>query len=174
MKAPKKIKGFTLIEMLVTLSLSTVVVSFAYMAYNYIFSSYIQYEKMNNEISEFTSCQRQIQKLVNTSDYMEVKPAGPQGGKKQVLFYLKDKPGIKLEFSDSFMVFSNELTSIDSASCVVKTHNCFLGTTVVESGFISRLVIGTEINKKPYNLSFEKLYDAEMMVRLDSLNKFVK
>lgn len=167
MKKIKKIKGFTLIEMLVTLSLSTVVVSFAYMAYNYIFSSYTKYEKMNNEISEFTNCQRQIQKLMNTSDYMEVK-------EKQVVFYLKNNPQVKMELADSFIVFSNELTTIDSAACVVKANTCYLGINTVESGYINKLVIETELNKIPYQLRFEKLYDAEMMVRLDSLNTFAK
>ncbi|MDP2384958.1 MAG: prepilin-type N-terminal cleavage/methylation domain-containing protein [Bacteroidota bacterium] len=167
MKTLKKIKGFTLIEMLVTLSLSTLVVSFAYMAYNYIFSSYVQYEKMNAEVSEFTNCNRQFQKLVNNADQIEVKD-------RQVFFYLKNKETLKVQFNDNAIIFHTDLVAIDTTNCTVKSFKFFLGTEPVINGYIDKLTIETELNKIPYKLNFEKLYDAEKMIHLDSLNTFAK
>lgn len=153
--------------MLVTLSLSTVVVSFAYMAYNYIFSSYNQYEKMNTEISEFTNCHVQLQKLMNISDYIEAK-------ENQLIFHLKNKENINVQLTEKFIVFSAENTTIDTAKCTVINHIFSFGTENVTNGYIDKISIETEMNKTAYHLFFEKLYDAEKMVRLDSLNKFAK
>jgi len=165
LRLTKKIKGFTLIEMLVTLSLSTVVVAFAYMAYNYMFLSYIQYEKMNGTVAEFTNCQSQLLKLSNNAEQIEVKD-------KLLVFHLKNKEKVNVELNEKYILFYNEVMTIDTAKCIVTSFNFTLGKNKISNGFIDNITIDTEFNKMPYKLNFEKWYDAEKMIHLDSLNNF--
>ena len=164
--ASKKIRGFTLIEMLVTLSLSTVVVAFGYMAYDHMFSSYRQYEKMNEEISEITNCQRQIQKLFNRAELIDSK-------EKQLFFKSARASLIDVTFNDQCIVFRSENAAIDTSKCVVKSVKNYFGDKEISNGYIDKTEVEIELNKIIYNLSFEKLYDSERMMLIDSLNTFV-
>ena len=167
MRINKKIKGFTLIEMLVTLSLSTVVVAFAYMTYNYIFSTYVQFEKINASVAEFTSCQRQLLKLSNNAEKIEVK-------ERSILFHLKNNELMYAEINPNYILFYSESRTIDTAQCLVSSFNFTLGTTKINNGYIDGFSIYVEFNKVPYKLYYEKCYDSEKMILLDSLNKFTQ
>ena len=151
--------------MLVTLSLSTVVVAFGYMAYDHMFSSYRQYEKMNEEISEITNCQRQIQKLFNRAGLIDSK-------EKQLFFKSESTSVIDVTFSDQYIVFRSENLAIDTSKCIVKSVKSYFGDKEISNGYIDKTEVEIELNKIIYNLSFEKLYDSERMMLIDSLNTF--
>ena len=151
--------------MLVTLSLSTVVVAFGYMAYNYMFSSFIQYEKMNAEISETVSCQRQMQKLFNRCESAKIK-------ERTIIFQISNSEEVNIQFGEQHIVFYNKDFAVDTVKCLVKDVKGYLSQKEINAGYIDAAQIEIELNKTPYSIRFEKLYDSEKMMILDSLNTF--
>ncbi len=151
--------------MLVTLSLSTVVVAFGYMAYDHMFSSFRKYQKMNEEVSEITNCHRQIQKLFNRSELIDSK-------EKKLFFTNTNSPAIDITFNDHYILYQSDNNTIDTSKCFVKSVKSYFGGKEIINGYVDKTEVEIELNKIIYNLSFEKLYDSERMMMIDSLNIF--
>jgi prepilin-type N-terminal cleavage/methylation domain-containing protein len=163
MKGNKKIKGFTLVEMLVTMSLSAVAIVCAYLAYNSIFGSFANYQKMNAELQEYTNLCRFTQSLLQNAEIMRVKD-------NELIFINKDGYTTKLELKAQDAIILPPESDPDTFSVHLGTAEYYFDEKKIENeGNVSRFILNMELNKQPFSLTFEKLYDAETLMRLDSL-----
>jgi prepilin-type N-terminal cleavage/methylation domain-containing protein len=159
----KKIKGFTLVELLVTMSLSAVAIVCAYMAYNSIFGSFANYQKMNAELKEYTNLCRFTNTLVRNATYLYVK-------NNELSCINKDSYTTKLLLNQKDVIILSPEGAPDTLSVnLTSTTYSFSGKEVKSEGNISTFILNMELNKQPFSLTFEKVYDAETLMRLDSL-----
>jgi prepilin-type N-terminal cleavage/methylation domain-containing protein len=163
MSRTKKIKGFTLVEMLVTMSLSAVAIVCAYLAYNSIFGSYANYQKMNTDLQEYTNLCRFTNNLLQNAEVLQVKD-------KELSFVNKNGYTTKLELGAQDVVIIPPDSDADTLSVhMVSADYYFADKKIENEGNVSKFILNMELNKQPFSLTFEKLYDSETLMRLDSL-----
>src|ERR1035437_2592689 len=97
MQVNKKIHGFTLLEMLLVLALTSLIVTFSYMGFNSIFSSFVQHQKINKQISEYTDFCKELNNLFYKSQYV-------LKNENNIVFFEKDKETFRAEKTDKGLV----------------------------------------------------------------------
>lgn len=165
MRLKRKIPAFTIMEMLVTMSLSAIAIVCAYMAYNSIFGSFINYQKMNAEIKEYTNLYRFTQSLTSRAHHLQLH-------ENKIIFDENNTTIAELAVNGTDFLLQTNDGQTDTLSVNAVSAEAWFGKNKVnENGNVSKFLLQTEFNKQPFTLTFEKLYDAETLMRLDSIQK---
>ena len=165
MRLSKKIEGFTLMEMLIALILTSIIVSFAYWGFSSIFSSFTEYQKINRQVSEHTDFCREINNLLYKSQYI-------LKNEDNIMFFEKDKETFRAENTGKELVLKYDNRVIDSLHVKIEKVEFYWQKELqTGNGPINSIIFNVKFYDKTFNLTFEKTYDSFTLMHLDSLQK---
>lgn len=154
----QKIKAFTMIELLVTMSLTGILVVFAFIGYNHIQQLFLEYSKQSTFINEYNQLNK-------------------------ALFIISDKSQIIEKTSDDVIVFSNDTTKTElivkedvvllkfsshTDSFKFKTEKPefdILNIAQQPSNYIKSFRCNVMFENQKFLVSFRKQYDAESILK---------
>jgi hypothetical protein len=165
-----KIKALTIIDIVITLAISTFIVMMSAIVYFIINKQYNNYKIINHEINEIHQFAS-----VFTNDFNEA----------DILFFSSAKNSIVIGSIDSIEYNLNEDRVIrrfkrdaDTFGVILKNFECFKGGTPIVNGAIDKIIveIATENCRRIFNLNYIKDYSSETLMNLDKqkldLDKF--
>lgn len=168
-KPGRKIEAFTLLELLVTLTLTVLIVAMSYFSYSYIFEGFLKYRDINAVIEQHSRAQNNLNHLLRVSDRIIRKKDG-------IEFYLNENNRKIIKATDSYLLFVNNDNSGDTVKMKifdVKTY--WKGDSVLpDNGPVQKIKLDIDFSGTRHSLIFEKLYDSKKLIELDSLDKAVR
>lgn len=152
-------------EMLITMSLSVIAIGIAYLSYNYIFSSFVNYQNNNTLIKQYTNLYRFTNSLVQNAKIMKKE-------ERAVKLVSSDGSETKVVMLGTNVLLTPPESDADTFKVELQSADFYFGDQKIEqNGNITKFVLNAEFNKQPFIMSFEKVYDAETLMELDSLQK---
>lgn len=154
----KKINAFTILELLVTMTLTGILVTFAFMGYNQMQKLFLNYSEQSEFISEYNQLNKALFTIANRSQLVE------QVSDNSILFK-NDSTTINLEVTEKVMLlkFSNHT---DTFHLVVKDKKVeFITTENAEpTKTVKAFVADVYFQSQKFRVSFQKEYDAESVL----------
>jgi prepilin-type N-terminal cleavage/methylation domain-containing protein len=154
MQTNKKIKAFTMIELLITMTLSAILVVFAYMGYNQIQQLFINYTVQSKFISDYNQLNKALFLIANQSQTIE------KNGEHSLNFKT-DSNTVELEIAEKNILLKFKshtdtftLEPKDPEFDFLKTGN---GTP---SNLIQNFNCNITFKTQKFRVSFHKDYDA--------------
>ena len=148
------LKGFTMIELLITMTLTAILVVFAYMGYNQIQKLFIDYSAQSKFISDYNQLNKALFLIANQSKTIEKTS-------EHSLNFKTDSNSIELETTEKNILLKFKshtdtftLESKDSEFDFLKTGN---GTP---SNLIQNFNCEVLFKSQKFRVSFHKEYDA--------------
>lgn len=165
----KKISAFTLPEAMITLTLSVIIISMAYFSYNYLMQGFIKYRQINENIAAHCRATNYLDIMLQRSD--EVCKT------KEGLVFKKDGKEIKnLVFNETYLLFKNSAYENDTVKIELKKVT-FLwkeDSVLTDRSPVQKIQLEINFSGRQHRLIFEKMYDSEKLIKLDSLYTSLK
>lgn len=157
----KRLKAFTLMELLVAMLISTIVVGISYQAYHIVYQQYMSYRKNNQLINNVFMLHTALQ-----TDFMNAKFVN----KKEDAVVMKDKDGNKIiyffdqnyilrnvnEMQDTFFVSANDM----HLKFISEDQKATEG--IIDEFYFTSLVAGEE-----EHFHFSKTYAADVLMEAE-------
>lgn len=161
----KKIKAFTLAELMITLALTSVMVSFSYMGLNYTQKLLYQYNGQSHFITQIN----ELTKRINIS-FAESNQIEKQGDDK--LIFKTDSNETQVQFNPIYILtFKNNKTDtfkLENKSLKIEREE--LGTeTTIE--LIKKIEFDVYFQKQKFHLTFSKNYDAYSKLMIETADE---
>lgn len=150
-----KIKGFTLLEAMVSLLISTLLVAFAFGLYLDFSKSYNQFDESNTRLYELMMFKNSL-----TSDWFKARVPKT----KENFLLLKDQlkgTNVQYEFLDESIVRHKDRLDTFQVGVRELKYN-YLNK---ESNVLNRLDLEIESNKQKYTISLNKEYDLKTKLK---------
>ena len=154
MLSNKKIKAFTMIELLITMTLTAILVVFAYMGYNQIQKLFVDYSVQSKFISDYNQLNKALFLIANQSQTIEKTS-------EHSLNFKTDSNSIELETTDKniLLKFKSHTDTFD-----FKSKNPEFDFLKIGNGNVSNLIqnFNCEVifKSQKFRVSFHKEYDA--------------
>ena len=156
----KKIKAFTLAEMLVTLALTSVLVTFSYLGLNFMQKLLIDYKSQNSFIS-------QMNELNSRLDFLFMKANAVTKMNEGDFVFKADSTESKVVFSDTYILtVKNNVT--DTFKFEPKALK-FVNEEMIENtseSLVKNIEFDVYFKKQKFHLTFRKNYDAFSKLQL--------
>ena len=153
----KKLKAFTLLELLIGMIISSIVIAIGYASYNMIYKQYLLYKSYRTELVEFAGLNSELHNNFYNSERVKAKETS-------LFFEFKNEKEIVFEFNDEF-ILRKEKESIDTFKVNVLNYKFFLQN---ESNIIVNAIsFDSELLKEMVQLRFEKMYSAEKLIEAE-------
>jgi prepilin-type N-terminal cleavage/methylation domain-containing protein len=158
----KKIKAFTLAELLVTLALTSIMVTLSYMGLNYIQKLLFQYQDQNTFITRLNDLNKRLD--FSFDEALSVQKEGERS-----LILRKDSSETKVEFGPYYIltVKNNRTDTFMLDAKDLKIENESLNETVQEQ-LIKKVEFDIYFQKQKFHLTFSKNYDAYSKLMLET------
>lgn len=148
----KKIKAFTLAELLVTLALTTILITLAYSGLNYI----QRLLKQSNEQSFFITQITELEKRIN---YQTILSREIKSDKDNELTFLTDSGTVNLVLSPKFILLKKEN---QTDSFLIESSGLQLEYESLNSNsgrLINGIAFDLDFRKQKFHCTFKKNYD---------------
>ena len=168
-KLRKKIRAFTLLEMLVTLTLTTLIVTMAYFAYSYLLQGFICYRRLNDRMSQHYTFKTYLERALMGSREI----ARTAGGLK---FTAYDGSARALEIKEGYVLFLKDSQPVDTLKMEVSDGRFYwkADSVLPDKSPVQKIKLNIRFTGQSHTLIFEKPYDAETLIRLDSVYHSLK
>jgi prepilin-type N-terminal cleavage/methylation domain-containing protein len=150
----RKIKAFTMIELLVVMALTGILVVFAFMGYDQIQKLFMNYTVQSKFVSDYNQLNKALFLIGNQSTTIE------KNGEHHINF-LSDSNTIVLEMNEKniFLKFKSHTDTFDLASKDLKFDFLMLGDGN-PSALIKYFECAVFFQSQKFRVSFHKEYDA--------------
>lgn len=151
----QKIKAFTMIELLITMTLTAILVVFAYMGYNQMQKLFINYTNQSQFISEYNQLNKALFLISNQSQIIEKK------GEHSFIFKT-DSSSMELEIErkNILLKFKSHTDTFKLES--KKTDIIFLQLlNETNSNIVKHFDCEVQYQSQKFHVSFHKDYDAK-------------
>ena len=157
----KKIKGFSLLEVLFNLILISMVISCGYLGYNYAFNDMNLFNKVNADMGEFVQFNNAF--IIDQSNILFIEKEG------EILKLTSDSISpVAYTFRKSSVTRTkNDLT--DTFHLKTLSLNCFYDKKETNSGIIEEGNMVLECAGKKLFSTFFKRYDTYQLLKADSI-----
>ncbi|MBC7864663.1 MAG: hypothetical protein IAF38_16945 [Bacteroidia bacterium] len=158
----KKIKGFSLMEVLFNLILISIVISCGYLGYNYAFNDLNLFNKVNTEISEFVQ--------FNNAFVIDQSKCSIIERESELLKLKSDSSGNVIYTFNKNNVTRTKNDLTDTFHLKTLSINCLYDKKETERGIIEEGNFTLECAGKKMFSSFSKKYDSYQLQKADSIN----
>jgi prepilin-type N-terminal cleavage/methylation domain-containing protein len=150
----KKINGFTMIELLITMTLTAILVVFAFMGYNQIQKLFIDYSVQSKFISDYNQLNKALFLIANQSQTIE------KNGEHTINFKT-DSNTVELEIADKLMLLKFK-SHTDTFALEPKdpVYNFLKTGSDTPSNLIQNFNCEVLFKSQKFRVSFHKEYDA--------------
>lgn len=156
----KKLKAFTLMELVVTMIISSIVIGMGYSAYSIIYKQYLNYKSLRTELMDVAGLNAEL--AANFYHCSRVLKQGENG----LCFELKKDKKINFEFSEQY-ILRKENDLIDTFKVAAK--NCvfkyLLDDTDKKASLVHTFSFDSELLKEKVHFYFEKEYSSEIVIK---------
>lgn len=149
-----KLKAFTMLELLISMALTSILVAFSYMGYNQMQKLFLMYAKQNEFITEYNQLNSILQLQAEKADEIEKID-------EQHILFKKDSTTMHLEILPKSMVISYK-QRIDTFHFEVKKTSFELQQA--NERLITGLSSDVFFENQKFRVSFSKQYDAESIL----------
>ena|ERR1700741_90422 len=154
-----KIKGFTILELLVTMTLTGILVAFSFMGYNQIQKLFINYSNQSEFISEYNQLNHALFTLSEKSDIIEKI-------NDDMVTFRSDSNNVSLELTKKnvLLKFKNHT---DSFHIEIDKHqfNLLPLNSAIPSNLVNFFVGEASFQSQKFRVSFHKEYDTESVLK---------
>lgn len=151
-----RLKGFTIIDIIITLIISTMLIAFLWNGYYFITKQYNNLSNKNSKLADFITLESQLRKDFNNAvrvTYLK-EEVNCIGKNQNTLYKLNNK-----------YVIRNQNSRIDTFPIAITDINVqFLniGSNTVES-----ITLNIDLNSTPISLFFKKTYYPEFFININ-------
>lgn len=149
-----KLKAFTMIELLISMALTSILVAFSYMGYNQMQQLFLLYAKQHEFITEYNQLNSILQLQAEKADVIDKID-------EQHILFKKDSTTLRLEILPKAMVISYK-QRIDTFHFEVKKTSFELQQA--NEHLITSLSSDVFFENQKFRVSFSKQYDAESIL----------
>lgn len=154
----KKIKAFTMIELLITMTLTAILVVFAYMGYNQIQSLFINYTKQSQFISDYNQLNKALSLMAKQSQTIEK-------NSDHSFLFKTDSNSIELETTQTNILLKFKSHTDTFQLEPKKTDIVFLQLVdQTNSNIINHFDCEVQYQSQKFHVSFHKDYDAKSIL----------
>ena len=155
-------KGFTIVEVMVTMALTSIIITFAYSTLGYIQKLFYTYKDQNRFINEYTDFKKRM-------DHEALYSESVIEGSENKFNIKRDTSLAELEFLEKVVLFKKgehcdtfhfELKQIN------KEYELMKNPALVNK-LIKAMSFEIDYSKQKFNFIFNKNYDASVKLRLD-------
>ena len=157
MKKVLKIRAFTVIELIMTLLISSVVIGIVFYAYLLFNNQFTRYQQKSISIDEFVIFQKALQTDLESAGVVKNIMAN------EIACYngVNDKI-VQYNFNSNFIIRSFE-ENLDSFE--IKNSGCQAGFVNDHSDLVEKLIVNITIANVPFNAIFKKQYSACQLMK---------
>lgn len=156
------LRGFTIVELLVTLALTSLAITFSYSTLTYIQKLLYNYQKQNKFINEYTE-------LIKRFDYESIFSTSVVEGSENRFLIKRDSTESILEIFDRTIVFKKGTlcdTFHISAKKIVKEYE-FMKNPKWTNKLLKYMEFETDFSKQKFIVYFYKNYDSAIKLELE-------
>jgi prepilin-type N-terminal cleavage/methylation domain-containing protein len=158
----KKLKAFTLLELLIGMVVSTIVVAIGYAAYTVVYKQYLQYKLLREEMVEIAAFKNEFQNNFYHSKIIKADD-------NSIYFEFSNNKKVKFTFFDTFIT-----RQVDGLTDTFKVENNNRVKVYIDESNteIKDFVFNSILFNEPIVFSFQKQYSSEYYIKhdLQSLN----
>jgi prepilin-type N-terminal cleavage/methylation domain-containing protein len=157
-----KVKGYTIIEVMVTLVLTSLAITMSYSALTYVQKMFVSYKNQNLFIERFTSLKERINYEILKADMVAEED-------ENSFKITRDTITTLLKLEDKFIVLSKgarQDTFYTEVSGIKKEFE-IIKNPVWQNKLVSHLEFETEFGKQKFKLGFYKPHEASLKLKLD-------
>ena len=159
------VKGFTLAEVLVTLALTSLAITFAYTTLTYVQKLFFTYKTQNRFITEYVNFKSRMQyESLNAQTIIEAS--------ENKFIVKRDSSTIELEILEKVILLKNAQhcdTFHIEAKKITKEYELMTNPTY-QNKLLNFLSFEIDYTKQKFNFYFYKNYDASVKLKLDKIN----
>ncbi|MBA4241944.1 MAG: hypothetical protein C0448_14555 [Sphingobacteriaceae bacterium] len=155
----QKIKAFTMIELLITMTLTAILVVFAFMGYNQIQKLFINYTVQNNFITDYNQLNKALFILSNKSKTIEKTS-------EHLLKFKNDSNTVELELTQNNILLKFK-SHTDTFDLIPQTPKFDFVKTTSDTALylITNFQCTTSFQNQKLSISFQKEYDASSILK---------
>jgi hypothetical protein len=155
--------------MLVSSVLTLILISVAFYSYSYLVKNFVSYQAINENIGDQCRLQVYMEDLVQKANEV-------YRTKEGIAFAKKGDVTKDLILSDEYIVFKGNNGASDTLHVKLnRTSFKWNEDSMISAGSpVQSIELEIEFSKKAYTLNFEKAYDSERSIVLDSIYKSLK
>lgn len=165
LKLNRKVKGFTIAELLVTLVITSVVITLSYTTFNYIHKLFVDYKSQCRFISEYTTLKERV-------DYESRQCEFVLEQTENKLLFKRDTIYRTLEIMPEVILFKNQ-SACDTFHItphkIIKTYEP-MSTSEWKNRLLQSLSFETVFGKQKFIFYFHKKYDGSVKMALERNN----
>jgi type II secretory pathway component PulJ len=161
--------AFTLQELMITLALTVLITGMAYFTYHMAGRSFSEYEKINKQVQTQCNLQALLGAMVHRCNVILKRRNGFE-------FIMNEQTNQKINISEKYILLTAGESTADTIHVPVESYQlCWESDSVIPvNGPVQKIRLDVNFFGKRYPLIFEKLYDSEKLIALDSLNKILR
>lgn len=159
------LKGFTIVEVLVTLALTSIVITFSYSALSYVQKLFLNYKDQNRFINEYSDFKRRM-------DYEALYAHSVVETSENVFVAFRDSLQTTIELLDRTVLMKRSGhcdTFHFSVKQIVKSYE-MIRNPKYANRLLKTLSFETEFSKQKFNFRFYKHHDASLKLQMDNVN----
>jgi len=159
-----RVNGFTLAEVIVTLALTSMAITFAYGTLTYVQKLFFSYKDQNRFMQEFTAFKQRMDHEALYSDYMMEQT-------EDHFAISRDSTHIELELKkDLVLMRKNGICDTFHFIAVhVKKHFELMPNSPLNNKLVKCLSFEVEYSKQKFKFVFSKMYDASVKLKLEKM-----
>ncbi len=161
----KKLYAFTLSELMITMALTSLMITFAYLGFNYIQKLLVQYNQQSSFINELNTLNDRLETL---------------SGFKNLSFKEGDNTYVfKTDSATNYMEFKNETVLIKGDNSTdtfhlkaldIKNTYEILNNPLWQNRLLNKIEFDVSFEKQKFHVSFNKQYDSCTLLKLEKEN----
>ncbi len=163
--ATKKIKAFTLAEMLVTLALTSIMIMFCYLSFNYL-------QQLLNQFRQQSFFITQLNELKKRGDALTTQPVLILKENDEKIVFKADSGESRLEFGEKNLLMTRAGRT-DTFHLAGEKLNCgfeAFSNPLWQNRLVNQVEFDIYFQKQKFHLTFHKNYDAVTKLNLEKQN----
>lgn len=155
----KRLKAFTILELLVSMTLTGILVAFAFMGYNQMQKLFIDYNSQSNFISEYNQFQTVLANISQQASAIEHQD-------DKTLVFKTDSSSIQVILEDKATLLKLKQSTDTFHFSITKPEFVFENNAAVSARPLIRQFQGSVLfRSQKFTVSFRKQYDAESTLK---------
>lgn len=159
----KKLKAFTLIEVLVTMLLTTIIIGIIYYAYEVVQKQFIHNKTNDEGITQLSMLNYLLEKDFNESAEVIAANNG-------ITFLYNDLKSINYEFDEEYILRNTENVTDTFKIAVENATQLFLESLVNKGDLVDRLEMDLKYSKESLYFVYTKEYASDILLQLELNN----
>lgn len=158
----KKIAAFTLMELLIGMIISSIVISFGYMAYNLIYDGFLNFKKVKATMMETNQLNTTFGNDVRNAEIIS-------SNENKLILFNKNEQELRYEFLPDYVLRTHgELTD----TFKVATHNIQQHFLFPENNmFLQQFSFDATVLNEPESFQYSKSYSSETLMNYNIFTK---